>query len=398
MKGLSNLILKSLLVLPFIAIFLFIIYIEGDLFAASPVRIGLTLGLTGRYAEMSDMQRKGFELWASEVNKKGGLLGREVKLLIYDDKSDPETAKRLYEAMIDKYGVDLIFAPYSSDITEAVAPVAERHGYPMIVSGASADRIWQRGYKYIFGLYTTASRYTQGFLELLVMNKINDLAVLYADDAFSVGVAEGTKKWAERLDLKVRYFKGFRKGEKRFEPFLAEARASGAKVLIICGHIEESIQIKRSLGSIGWRPIYFATVGPATDRFYEILGVDAELTFTSSQWEHNVSFSHSRDFYESFLRTYRIKPNYHAATAYAAGQLIEQAIQKAAIFDKERLRKVLSHMEAVTIIGRYKVDKYGTQRRHYNIVTQWQKGKREIVWPESIRTARPLLIGSTSSR
>ncbi|MFN3396375.1 MAG: ABC transporter substrate-binding protein [Thermodesulfovibrionales bacterium] len=223
------------------------------------------------------------------------------------------------------------------------------------------------------------------------MNNIDDLAILYADDAFSVAVAEGTKKWAERLALKVRYFKGFRKGEKRFDPFLAEARASKAKVLIICGHLEESVQIKRSLERVGWRPIYFATVGPATDRFYEMLGVDAELTFSSSQWESNLSSPISREFYESFLKTYGVKPNYHAATAYAAGQLIEQAIQKAAIFNRERLRKVLSHMEALTIIGRYKVDRSGIQKGHQNFIIQWQGGKREIVWPEPARTARPLL-------
>lgn len=397
MKG-SNFPFKPLLVFFFIEIFLLSPIFERDLSAATPLKIGLTLGLTGRYAEMSEMQRKGFELWGSEVNRKGGLLGREIKLIIYDDKSDPTVAKGLYEAMIHNKGVDLIFAPYSSEITEAVAPIVERHGYPMIVSGASADRIWQRGYRYIFGLYTTASRYTEGFLELLVINNIDDLAILYADDAFSVAVAEGTKKGAERLDLKVRYFKGFRKGEKRFDPFLAEARSSKAKVLIICGHLDESVEIKRSLRSIGWRPIYFATVGPATDRFYDILGVDAELTFSATQWEPSVFLMHSRDFYESFLRTYGIKPNYHAATAYAAGQLLEQAIQKAAIFDRERLRKVLSHMEAITIIGRYKVDRSGIQTRHQNFIIQWQKGKREVLWPESVRTARPLFIGLTGSR
>ncbi|MFN3396374.1 MAG: ABC transporter substrate-binding protein [Thermodesulfovibrionales bacterium] len=152
MKGLLNFLFKPL-VFFFIATILLLFLFERDLFAA-PLRIGLTLGLTGKYAEMSEMQKKGFELWVSEVNKKGGLLGREIKLIIYDDKSDPTVAKGLYEAMIDNEGVDLIFAPYSSEITEAVAPIAERHGYPMIVSGASADRIWQRGYRYIFGLYT----------------------------------------------------------------------------------------------------------------------------------------------------------------------------------------------------------------------------------------------------
>lgn len=358
--------------------------------AANPLRIGLALGLTGKYAEMSEMQRKGFELWQKEVNSKGGLLGRYIQLIIYDDRSEPERAKELYERLIEKDKVDLIFAPYSSEITEVVAPIAERHGYPMIVSGASADRIWQKGYKYIFGLYTSASRYTEGFLELLVMKGLNDLAIVFAEDSFSIGLAEGTRKRAERLGLMVKFFEGFKKGEKNLDAIANMARASGARVLIVCGHLDESINMKLSLKRIGWRPIYFASVGPATERYQEILGPDSDLTFSSSQWEHSPSFTHCRDFYESFIRTYGIRPSYHAATAYAAGQLIEEASKRTRSIDRGKLRHILSVMEATTIIGRYKVDSTGMQIRHHNFIIQWQNGKKEIVWPESVRTAEPI--------
>ena len=115
------------------------------------IKIGVSLGLTGKYSEMSNMQMKGFRLWEKEVNGRGGILGRKIKLIIYDDKSDPLTAKSLYEHLILNDKVDLVLGPYSSEITEAVLPVTEKYGYPMIASGASADRLWQRGYKYIFG-------------------------------------------------------------------------------------------------------------------------------------------------------------------------------------------------------------------------------------------------------
>lgn len=376
---------------------LFIVLSSGLLFSlfisttllASTLRIGLTLGLSGKYAEMSEMQRKGFELWASEVNRKGGLLGNRVRLIVHNDGSDPKVAKGLYETMM-REDIDLIFAPYSSEITEAVAPVAERYGYPMIVSGASADRIWQKGYKYIFGLYSPASRYAQGFLELLVMKGLNDLAIVFAKDPFSIDMAEGTRKWAERLNLMVRFFEGFEKGEKDLDAITKRAKASGAKILILCGHFDESINMRQSLKRIGWRPLYFASVGPAAERYHETLGQDSELTFSASNWEHIASFIHCREFYESFMRTYGLRPSYHAATAYAAGQLLEEAVKRAGSIDKEKLRHVLSTMEAMTIIGRYKVDRTGLQIRHYNLIIQWQRGKKEIVWPETIRTAEPI--------
>ncbi len=355
-----------------------------------PIRIGLTLGLTGKYAEMSAMQKKGFELWASDVNSKGGLLGRKVQLIINDDRSDPEEAKRLYEDMIHK-GIDLVLAPYSSEITEAVASVAERHRYPLVASGASADRLWQKGYRYIFGLYTPASRYIQGFLELLTMKGINDLSIIYADDSFSTEVAKGAREWAKRLDLRIKYFNGFKKGTADFEPILIEAKKSGARVIIICGHLDESINARLSLKKIGWNPIYFATVGPATDRYYERLGPDAELTFSTSLWEKELSFKGNREFYERFLKTYGISPNYHAATAYAGGQILEVAIVKVGDINREKLQKVLSTMEAETIIGRYRVNKSGLQSGQHNLIIQWQGGRREIVWPDTVRTAEPVI-------
>lgn len=374
----------------FLIIIVFLFCLPDHVNAAPPIKIGLTLGLTGKYSEMSEMQRRGFELWQREINSKNGLMGREVRLILYDDGSDPERARMLYETLIEKDHVDLIFAPYSSEITEAVAPIIDRHGYPMVVSGASSDRIWQRDYRYIFGLFTPASRYTQGFLELLVMKGINDLAIITSEDPFSLEVAEGTRRWAERLGLSIRHLEAFKKGLKDLTSIAKKARASGARVMILCGHLEESVDMKNALKRIGWNPIYFATVGPATDTYLELLGDDSELTFSTSQWEHNVNFKHCKDFYDSFLKTYGIRPTYHAATAYAAGQVIEEAVRRSGTIERERLRKTLSSMETMTIIGRYKVDRTGLQIRHQNMIIQWQRGRKEIVWPESIRTADPI--------
>lgn len=314
-------------------------------------------------------------------------MGREVRLIIYDDGSDPERARMLYKALIERDHIDLIFAPYSSEITEAVAPLAERHGYFMIASGASSDKIWQRDYRYIFGLYSPASRYTQGFLELLVMRGINDLAIVTSEDPFSLEVSEGTRRWAERLGLRIRHLEAFKKGQKDLDYIAEKARASGAKVVILCGHLEESIAMKIALRRIGWAPIYFATVGPATERYRELLGPDSELTFSTSLWEHSVNFKHCKDFHDSFFRTYGIRPTYHAATAYAAGQVIEEAVKRAGTLDRERLRNTMSSMETMTIIGRYKVDRTGLQVRYQNLIIQWQKGRKEVVWPLSLKTA-----------
>lgn len=361
--------------------------------AEEPVKIGLTLGLTGKYSEMSDMQMKGFRLWERDVNSSGGILGRKVTLVIYDDKSDPQTAKSLYEHLIVKEKVDLLFGPYSSEITEAIPPVTEKYGYPVLASGASADRLWQKGYKYIFGVFTPASRYSVGFLELLVVNNLNDIAIVYADDSFSKDIAEGTKKWAERLGLKVVLFEGFKKGTENLDGFARRARESRAQVLIVCGHFDEAVNMRLSLKRIGWYPrAYYASVGPTMQAFYDELKTGADYVFSSSMWEHHggLMAPGCHEFYDAYTKLYKEAPSYHAAEAYAGGQILEAAIKKAGSLDRDKIRDILSAMDTMAITGRYGVDRTGMQVKHFNLIIQWQNGKKEVVWPEETRTARPI--------
>jgi branched-chain amino acid transport system substrate-binding protein len=359
--------------------------------ASEVIKIGLSLGLTGKYSEMSNMQMKGFKLWEEHINSKGGILGKNVRLIIYDDKSEPQTAKSLYEHLILKDRVDFVFGPYSSEITEAILPVTEKYGYPVLASGASADRLWQKSYKYVFGIYIPASKYTIGFLELLAANNLNNIAIVHADDVVSLDIASGTKKWAERFGLKVLLMEGFKKGTKDLRHIAKKTKDSNADALIVCGHLDETIDMKLSLKNINWQPkIYYATVGPAMQDYYDKLNTDVNYTFSSSQWEPYAKFPGSREFTDSFIKKYKEVPSYHAATAYAAGQILEAALKRLGNLERNRLRDILSAMDTITIIGRYGVDSKGMQSKHFNMIIQWQNGKKEIVWPKELRTAKPI--------
>jgi branched-chain amino acid transport system substrate-binding protein len=151
--------------------------------------------------------------------------------------------------------------------------------------------------------------------------------------------------------------------------------------------------MRLALKRIAWYPkAFFATVGPVTQTFLETLGADADLTFSSSQWEQYGGLNPPGccEFHESYVKAYKEEPSYHAATAYAAGQILKAAILKAGSVDREKLRNVLLGMDTMSIIGRYGVDRRGMQIKHFNLTIQWQKGKKEIVWPEELRTAKPL--------
>jgi branched-chain amino acid transport system substrate-binding protein len=359
--------------------------------AAEPVRIGLTLGLTGKYAKLGAMQQRAYLLWQRDVNEKGGLLGRPVKVLIEDDESTPDKSVELYRSFISEDRVDLLFGPYSSGITAAIAPIADKADYPLVAGGASSDKIWQQGYRNIFGVYTPASRYTVGILNLALINDLATVAIVYADDAFSISAGEGARKWAPKLGLNIVMFEKFKKGRRDLSDLAEKAKLANPSLLIVAGHFDESVDMRLALKKVGWYPkAYFATVGPVLARYPTALGQDSELTFASSLWEPNLKFPRSREFASRFRALYRIEPTYHAATAYAAGQILEEAVKAVGSLTRDKVRQTLQNLQTYTVVGRYQVDPTGIQVKHFPLTIQWQEGKKEIVWPEEVRTAQPI--------
>lgn len=371
---------------------LFVIVASPSHAQGKEIRIGVSLSLSGKYAQMGLMQQKGFQLWQSLTNAHGGLLNKEVHLVIHDDESKAQKAKTLYTQMIEQDGVDLVFGPYSSTISKAILPVTERLKYPVLLSGASADSLWEQNYKYAYGVYTPASKYTVGFLQLLTRKRITDIAIISVDNAFSQSLSASTKSWAGKFRLNIVFFEELTSVH-GFEEALTKAQAAGARAVIVCGHMKESVAVAKALRAINWQPeAYYASVGPATEDYHKILGEDANLAFSSSQWEPSVGthFPRGKEFIDTFTKTYELKPTYHAATAFAAGMILQAAVDITGNIDREELKSTFSLMDTTTLIGRYGVDKSGWQMRHFPLIIQWQDGEKRVVWPEKLRNSAPI--------
>ena len=359
--------------------------------AVEPVVLAGTVSLTGKYAEPGKMKERGFRLWEENVNRRGGIRGRPVKVVLMDDQSDPVLAKRLYTEFVTKRRVDFLLGPYSSEITNTVADVAEEYRYPLIASGASASSMWERNRKYLFGIYVTSDKYTIGFLELLVRSGLSTIAIVGADEPFSRSILAGTTEWASRFGLRIVHSGLFPSGSTEIEEGIRTAQALEPDALLVAGHFKDSVNATHALKKLAWKPkAFYATVGPALDEYGELLTMDAEYTFATSQWEPTLSYPGSREFAKSFAQRYKAPPSYQAATAYAAGEILEAAIDKAESLNREKIRARLLSLDVITVIGRYGVDKDGRQIRHFTTIVQWQNGRKQIVAPRELKTADPL--------
>ena len=368
-----------------------LVFVQTPCIAQKPITIGVSLGLTGRFAEMASALNKGFDLWEHNVNQANGILERPVQIIVKDDQSNPELAVSIYRDLIQKDHVDFLFAPYSSLITAAVLPVAEKYNMPILIAGAAADKLWENGYRNAIGIYTPASKFTRGFLELLVLNDLDRITVVYADDLFSVDLAENTKRWAIRFGLNIVDFIRFRKGRKDLEGFALRAKKNKSQVLMVCGHMNEAVSMSQALKKTGWRPkAFYASVGPALQGFHDRCGPDAESVFSTSLWEPGANYPGAQQFNRQFIETYGEIPGYHAGLAYAAGQVLENAVVEAGSIDTDQVRNALFDLDTMTIIGRFGVDNTGKQVRQHTFIIQWQNGQKELVWPEQVKTADPV--------
>jgi branched-chain amino acid transport system substrate-binding protein len=357
-----------------------------------PVRIGATVSLEGKFKEPSAMIQGGFRLWESQVNQRGGLLGRPVKLILYDDKSDEKLVGQLYEKLIKEDKVDLVFSPYGTPLTLIASEVSEKHGYVMIASGASGEKIWKRGYKNVFGMYATAERYFIGLLDLMARNGLKSVAVLYENSSFNIDVAAGAESWAKRFGLNVAFSKGYKIGKADLMGLISEARAVNPDGILLSAYPADGYLLLSLMEQAKYRPkVVGITIAPSYPEFHKQAGNMAEGVFGPSQWEpdERIPFPGTKKFIIDYKAFTDIIPSYHAGSAYASCQIIENAITHNKSFDQKKIRDFISSFDTVTVIGRFKVDPSGKQIGHNPILIQWQNGVKEIVYPTAMQTAPP---------
>jgi len=356
----------------------------------APIRIGASLSVTGEYAALGQNQQRGYQLCAKHVNEKGGVLGRRIEFVLYDDQSQPATGVRLYEKLITQDKVDLIIGPYSSAITEAVANVNEKYKVPMVAPQASTTSIFKKGRKFIFMVTSPAEVYLEGLIDMAARNGLKTVALINEDTLFPKATVDGTMPLATKHRLRVIFMEAYPKGNPDFSAILTKVRAANPDVLGAATYFDDAVAITRQMKELNVNPkMYGVTVGGDLPKFYELLGKNAEFTYGATQWEPELPYPGAREFVEAYHKEFPgASLSYHSAGGYGGCQVLVEAVKRAGSLESEKLREALLNLQTSTVYGAYKVDRDGFQIAHKMVMFQWQDGKKVIVWPDEMATAK----------
>jgi len=381
-----------------------LVALSGAAQAQQPIRIGASFSGTGAYAELGQTVRRGYALCVKQANERGGVLGRRLELLTEDDQSQPERAVKIYEKLIAQDRVDIVFPPYSSPITEAVATLTDKHRMPLIACCAAASGIYKKGRQFVFMLLSPAEGYLEGLIDLAAKRGLKSVAIVHEDTIFPKAIAAGALELAKKHGLHAVAVEAYPRKTTDFAPMVARLKAANPDVVAAATYFDDSVAIARQMKASDLSPKMFGvTVGGDLPKFHETLGATAEYVYGASQWQPELvtlragglipvarQYPGAREFVEAYQKEYPgADLSYQTAQGYSACQVHLEAVKRAGGLDGDRVRGEIQKMDLNTAFGAFKVDAAGVQVAHKMLLFQWQDGKKAIVWPEELAPAKP---------
>ena len=369
----------------------FVIGVPWPSMAQQPIRIGASMSITGKaYSVQGGYGREGYLLCQKHVNAQGGVLGRPVEFVIYDDGSDEKTAVRLYEKLLAEDKVDAVLGPYGSAITDAVADVTEKHRKLMIAPMAATTSIWEKGRRYLIMMFAPVEGLSEGLLDLAARNGLKRLAVIKLDGLVANAAAKGASELAKRNGLELVFSETYPNVTTDFSDLLNKVKATKPDVLVAASiRLQDLVTITRQMREVGLNVRMFSAVpyGLLPD-YYRQLGKEAEFVYSGSFWETGLAYPGNREFVAAYEKEFNRTPAVQSAGAYAGCQLLAEMVRRTRSLDSDRLREALLTLKTKTIVGDFAVDERGFQIAHKAITIQWQDGKQVVVWPEELASGK----------
>lgn len=376
---------------------------------SGPIVVAGSFAETGRFARLGTEMARGYRLAVEMLNERGGVAGRDVRLVLLDDGSDPRQVTRIYGDFAASDTVDLFLGPYSSPLTGAALEVSERAGIPMVAPMAADPWLWDgRGREWSVQMLNPGPTYLQGSVEVAWQHGARTAALVWEDTQFPLSVAAGVRAAARNQRLSIVLDRPYPAGEADHEALAAAARDAGADLFIGGGYYDDAVAFTRAVHAVGYTPMLVSlNLGPARADFVSAVDDLARCVAGNTPWLPTIRTSgfitDSGTMGRRYAAAHSEAPSYYAAGGFGAVELLAEAINATSDetdgLDAAAIRDQLFSRVTKTVLGPYRVSppgdrQAGAQQALKGLQVQWQDDGngglvQRIIHPPEVADAEP---------
>ena len=375
-----------------------------------PIKIGMSMAQTGGLAGGGKASLLGIEIWRDDVNAKGGLLGRKVELVVYDDKSSASETPAIYSKLLDVDKVDLLFAPYATVPTAPIMPLVKQRG--LLLMGNFSFQVNSKvGHDMWFNNapWGPADSWASSFLGLGQQAGGKNIALLAADQEFAQNLALTARDVAKRMNLPIVFDQSYPPNTVEFSGILRALNAAKPDIVYVASYPPDSAGILRAVNEIGVgdnvKIFGGGMVGLQFGAVMENLGslLNGVVNYNSWLPEKSMYFEGTKAFFDTYAKRAveaKVDPlgYYLAPFGYASGQLVEGAIKATGSLDQKGLAKYLRENTHQTIVGPMAFSADGERKETATLQAQFHgivdknieqfrtPGKQVILFPEKLKS------------
>ncbi len=376
----------------------------------APIRIGMTMAQTGGLAGGGKASLLGIEIWRDDVNAKGGLLGRKVELVVYDDKSSASETPAIYSKLLDVDKVDLLFAPYATVPTAPIMPLVKQRG--MLLIGNFSFQVNSKvGHDMWFNNapWGPADSWASAFLDLGQKAGGKSVALLTADQEFAQNLALTARGVAKKRGLPIVFDQAYPPNTVEFSGIIRALNATKPDIVYVSSYPPDSAGILRAVNEIGIGDgvkifgggMVGLQFGPVMENMGSLL--NGVVNFNTWLPEPSMYYDGTKEFFETYTKRAveaKVDPlgYYLAPFGYASGQLVEQAIKTTGSLDQKAIAKYLRENEIKTIVGPIAFSADGERKETATLMAQFRgvadkniaqfrsSGKQVILFPDKLKS------------
>ena len=404
------------LALTLIAVVLALVLASGGLFVArgaDPIKIGFGMALTGGLSANGKPALLALQIWKDDVNKKGGLLGRQVELIFYDDQTNPATIPGIYSKLLDVDKVDLIISGYGTNLIAPLLPIAMERKLTLIgMFGLANNEKYQ--YPNYFQIQPAGpdpqTSTAIGFFELAAKQnpKPQTVALVGADAEYPQNALVGARELVKKFGFKTVYDKTYPPNTTDYTPIVRAIKATNADIVFVASYPPDSVGMLRAAHEVGLQPKMFGggMVGLMFTSIMTSMGPMLNGVVNYDFWAPEppmLAFAGIKEFlkeYQARAEKEKMDPlgYYLPPYSYAVGQVLGQAVEAVKSLDQQKIADHIRATEFNTIVGKIKFGKNGEWAKGRTLMVQYQKiqgngieqfrgaGTKPVLWPDELKS------------